>query len=494
MKNPNILFIMADQFSYNALGCINSQVKTPNLDKLAKRGVLFGQAVCQAPISVPSRYSLMTGLYPSQTAVRHNTAMYLDDIDMPAKTIPQYLESIGYETCGIGKTHWIAEKPKNHEVVNISKRDFGLRYGYDGHFNLYGRDSVVKFEKSDMQSEVEELRLHFGRGGEVLKGYEGVSSLYDEEHFYEHWLADKAIDYLETYHKEQRETPFFLYVSFDYPHPPFVVPKGYESLYNLGDIPDMTVRDSVQKLYSHATLQHDLTDDFKQKSPSERKQVRMRYWALCSYIDALCGKILDTLHQIKEDDNTLIIFTSDHGDMMGSRNYRFSKYCLYEESIRVPLIIAGTPLLKNKQGFIDNQPAELIDLLPTILDATSYGPVETLPGCNLLSSKRKSGSFAEYHGSGYELLQQSPTYMWRNKEWKLILHIPEISRNGFEHMSSYQGELYHLENDPEEYNNLYYDDAYRTRREDMTRDCLLHMMVAYARYPKPSHNYQHFIE
>ncbi|MDQ3362824.1 MAG: sulfatase-like hydrolase/transferase, partial [Actinomycetota bacterium] len=105
-RGPNILFLMTDQHRFDALGSVNPVVRTPNLDRLASRGVRFTQAVCNAPMCVPSRYSMMTGLYPSQVGVRHNTQMIPTDEDLPAPVLAQRLLDSGYQTAGFGKTHW----------------------------------------------------------------------------------------------------------------------------------------------------------------------------------------------------------------------------------------------------------------------------------------------------------------------------------------------------------------------------------------------------
>lgn len=126
---PNLLFLMTDQHRWDALGCVNPLVKTPHLDALARRGVRFSQAICNAPMCVPSRYSLMHGLYPSQCGVRHNTQMITADAELPSATLPERLATLGYQTVGIGKTHWYLgrEIPCDGSKVSPTRRGFEIR-------------------------------------------------------------------------------------------------------------------------------------------------------------------------------------------------------------------------------------------------------------------------------------------------------------------------------------------------------------------------------
>jgi arylsulfatase A-like enzyme len=217
-------------------------------------------------------------------------------------------------------------------------------------------------------------------------------------------------------------------------------------------------------------------------TPDERRRSRLRYAALCTYVDDLFGQVLGKLEETGELENTFIVFTSDHGDMLGDRG-RISKYCMYEGSVRVPLIVAGPGVKGAGVGVVDERPAELVDVLPTILDAAGQQVPEHLPGFSLLSDLSRTASFAEMHGRGYEEYQRAPTLMWRNREWKLILDIPGPLGSVGGRYDRFQGELYHLSEDPLELRNRYDHAECAEVREGMTAQLLMHIMCALGRFP-----------
>jgi len=221
-----------------------------------------------------------------------------------------------------------------------------------------------------------------------------------------------------------------------------------------------------------------------QRTPEERRMATLRYFALVTAVDDLIGRVVARLRATGAWEHTLVVFTSDHGEMLGDRNHRFSKFCLYEGSVRVPLILSGGQISPDSRGRCDERYAELVDLVPTLLSAASIPPSSELPGLDLLSERRRQGAFAEFHGSGYEKNQLGPIFMWRTSRWKLILQIPGLAADAVERIDQAQGELYDLANDPVELRNLYEDPASSAVREQMTRDLLMHLATCWARYPR----------
>jgi arylsulfatase A-like enzyme len=185
-----------------------------------------------------------------------------------------------------------------------------------------------------------------------------------------------------------------------------------------------------------------------------------------------------------ELENAFIIFVSDHAEMLGDRFHRFSKYSMYEGCIRVPLIVAGTGIPPERQGTVDDRYAELVDVLPTLLRVVGEEVPPVLVGHDLLALPRRLGGFAEMHGGGYEPAQMAPTYMWRTRDWKLVLHLPGEVADASARLGHTQGELYDLQNDPHEWTNLYDDPERLAVRERLTRDLLMHLACAWARYPR----------
>ncbi len=483
-KRPNILFLMTDQHRWDALGCVNPVVKTPNLDALAARGVRFSQAICNVPMCIPSRYSMMLGLYGSQCGVRHNTQMCPTDEDLPLPVLAQRLRDPGYQTAGFGKTHWY---PGIHFAPDIpvqtSTRGFEVRAQARSDSPQVAEPGA-KLMAHDIPEQHARLGTEtepFGGGGEGILGYVGCTSAVPAKAHREGWLTQQTLQFLERDRDPDR--PLFLYLSLDFPHPGFNVPAGYEDLYNIKDIPERPIPPWTQHHSGHAVFTR-FPEEWHRKSPLERRRTTLRYYALCTYVDELFGRILSKLDETGELDDTFIIFTSDHGEMLGDRFHRFSKYSMYEGSVRVPLIIAGAGVPAQRQGTADERYAELVDILPTLMHVAGEATSPELPGHSLLGSPRRMGGFAEMHGGGYEPLQMAPTYMWRTRDWKLILHLPGEISDASLRLADVQGELYDLRNDPHEWTNLYDDSQHLATRERLTRDMLMHLACAWAKYPR----------
>ena len=484
-RRPNILFLMTDQHRHDALGCVNPVVQTPTLDAIAARGVRFSQAVCNVPICVPSRYSMMSGLYGFQVGVKHNTQMVVRDADLPVPMLAHRLSNAGYQTAGIGKTHWyIGSGIMPGVPVEGSRRGFEVRSiqarrepNNDESGSLYMAD-----DEPEWFDRVVEQARKGGPGGEAVGGYVGETSAVPAEHHFEGWLTRQALDFLDR--GRDPVLPFFLYLSLDYPHAGLHVPAGFEDLYNIADFPDNPPPSPIPRGHRYGGDAADpwgyFEDRWPKMTPDQRRRSRLRYAALCSYVDSLFGQVIEKLRALGELDNTFIIFTSDHGDMLGDRG-RVSKYCLYEGSVRVPMIVAGPGVVR--RGAVDDRPAELVDVMPTLLDVSGTEIPEILPGFSLLSDFARAGSFAEFHGRGYEEYQRAPAVMWRTADWKLILHLPGRLGEALQQYDRLSGELYHLADDPYELRNLYPDPACAAVRGRMTAELLMHVMCSLGRYP-----------
>ena len=482
-SRPNILFLMADQYRWDALGSVDPLVKTPNLDSLAARGVRFARATVNAPMCMPSRYSMMTGLYPSQVGVRHNAQMCPTDEDLPAPVLAQRLRQAGYQTAGFGKTHWyLGEESAPNIPVKTSTRGFEVRAQRNTDEPGRVEPGAVQMgheRPEDFAALAAETKPEGSE--ETVADYRGFTSSVPPERHTEAWLTDKALEFLDGGRDEAK--PFFLYLSFDFPHGPFNVPPGYEELYDLGEIPPRPAPPAGADLAGHAGAQWQLWDEWlRETTPLERKRTTLRYYALCSYVDAQFGRVLKRLEETGEAENTLVVFTSDHGEMLGDRR-RFSKYCLYEGSVRVPLILAGPAVPRGLRGTTDDRPAELVDVLPTLLAAAGETKPEEFPGADLLAEPVRTANFAEMHGKGYTELQEAPAYMWRTRDWKLITYLPGYVADAGTRVREARGELYDLRADPHEHDNLYDDPNHLSVREQLGRELLMHLASAWARYP-----------
>lgn len=473
---PNIIFLMTDQQRWDAIGRLNQNVKTPNLDRLAREGIIFRQAVCHAPMCVPSRYAMMLGLYPSQIGVLTNSDSIPDEA-MPSPAFPEIFRRGGYQTAGFGKTHW--------------RRTLKTNRGFEFRVVSEARNSLLQEGKARMMTDYNPQGFRdycaevadYGPGEEGVKGYIGCTTQVAPENHRDGWLAEQCLKFLDGGVDPKR--PLLLYLSFTKPHAGMNVPKEFEDLYDINAIPDTPQPPWSEEGDTHlAAYEADKSagtrhlawrDAWQKLTPLERRRTVLRYYANCSWLDAYFGQVLDKLRKMGRLDNSLIVFTSDHGEMLGERNYHFSKYCLYDSSVRVPIILSGSVVPAEKRGTIDDRPAEHVDLVPTLLAAGKQPANPTLPGVNLLGEKRHAGTFSEFHGGVTTKPPLGPSYMWRTSDWKLILFLPGRADDPASLALQAKGELYNLKDDPHEWKNLYGDEKYAAVRERMKTELLMHL-------------------
>lgn len=487
-RKPNIIFLMTDQQRWDCMGRFNPYIKTPGIDKLAADGIIFSQGVCQCPMCVPSRNSMMFGMYPSQIGVRTNAGGIFDENHLPSVPLPQLMKDNGYFTAGFGKTHWnngfFTDKP--------SKRGFDIRAeGQSSKSSCYEYGAVMM---DDEGQDPEGLKAYgeethgWGGGEENYLGYMGCTSSLPKEHHRDGFIFKKCMEFLNGPLPENQ--PLFLYLSFIKPHAGFNVPPEYEAQYRLEDIPDLEAPPWEEEPDTHVRAvsavsdalrrrHEELKSHWKKLTPEQRRRTTLRYWANCTFLDDFIGQAVERMRQRGLLDNALIIFTSDHGDMMGERDHRFSKYCMYDGSVRVPMVLSGSLIPPEKRGTVDSRPAELVDWIPTICEAAGIKPDPRLPGLSLLSGQVRRGAFSEFHGGGPENPQPAPCWMWRNEDYKLILFREGTVLDD----TPLKGELYDLKRDPHEWENQYYNPEYAEVRLRMMEGLVNHIATAYAKGP-----------
>jgi arylsulfatase A-like enzyme len=280
---PNIIFLMTDQQRRDALGCVNPLVKTPNLDRLAKEGILFSQAVCQTPQCVPSRYSMMLGMYSARIGVLTNGDTIAEDADLPGVPLPERFRKAGYQTAGFGKTHWNAplRSTRGFEVRAVGQpRDSEL---YEEGARMMGDEQPEKLAAYFKETDP------FGPGEEEAPGYIGCTSSIPPEWHRDGWVAEQCLDFIENGIDPQR--PLFLYLSFLKPHAGFNVPEEFENLYRLEEIPDVEMPPWEQESGTHLACGNTPWLDaryerwrkvWEQMDSLERRRTTLRYWANCS--------------------------------------------------------------------------------------------------------------------------------------------------------------------------------------------------------------------
>lgn len=485
MEKPNVIFLMTDQQRWDCLGKINRLVQTPALDALAEKGILFDQAVCQCPMCVPSRNSLLYGMYPFQTGVRTNGGGITEEDRQPAKPLPQLMADSGYLCAGFGKTHWghgDGKKP-------ASSRGFHVRAEGQPRSSTLCEENAVMMDDEDPKGMADYFKEveSYGSGEENWLGYLGCTSKVPAIHHRDGFIFKKAMEFLDN---PPEDKPLFLYLSFIKPHAGFNVPPEFEDLYNIEDIPDMDmppwdeepdthVRAMAAESEALSRIHRERKASWKKLTSEQRRRSTLRYFANCTMLDSYIGQVLNKASEKGLLDNTLIVFCSDHGDMMGERDYRFSKYCLYDSSVRVPLIISGNFVPVEKKGTVDRRPAGLIDIVPTICSVAGIEQDPRLPGYSLLSEKVRKGAFCEFHGGGPEPVHPAPALMWRTAEYKLIT----FREGSVLDETQPKGELYDLENDPKELHNLFDNPEYMSVRLTMTEALLSHIAAAVTKGP-----------
>ena len=420
MSNINVLFLFSDEHRRDALGCYgHSLVKTPHLDYLASRGAKFKNAYTPSPICVPARAALATGEYVHKTRCWSNAQAYMGE---PLSWGHQ-LQSQGYPVESIGKLHYRGKDFNNgfdqeHLPIYI-KNGKGWIKGL-----LRNHESVL-----DCSSYANEI----GPGDDSYTEFDtGVTQ--------------RACQWLENRSKMNSDKPWTLFVSWLRPHYPLICPKEFYQMYPIANM-DKARFTTSEELSSHpvvCTLKNNFNyDDYF--DDESRQIARASYYGLCSFLDYQVGQVLKALEKTGQLENTLIIYTSDHGDHNGDRRM-WTKMSLYEESTGIPLIISGPGIPHNKTV---NTNCSLVDIRPTIMSATGASEDQKQrPGMDLTSLITQPdfdrSVISEYHDGG------SPTgmFMLKTEKWK------------YNYYPGFPIELYDMENDSDEVNNLAYSDEY----------------------------------
>jgi iduronate 2-sulfatase len=437
-KRPNVLFIMSDDLN-NSLGCYGHPiVKSPNIDKLAARGVRFDRAYCQFPLCGPSRNSVLTGLYPNTTGILTNAQVFRQTIPRQI-SLPQAFRLDGYLAARIGKLY---------------------HYGVPASIGSNGHDDPASWEIEmnpagcdHLEEEPKIFSLTPGQFGGTLSWYASPKT----DQFHTDGLeAAEAEWFLERCAKTP-DRPFFLGLGFFRPHTPYVAPQRYFELYPEASMPVVQGVPEDQKdlpkaaLGSYKKEQDKLTDDL-------RRQAVQAYFASISFMDAQVGRVLDALNRLGLEDNTIVVLISDHGYHLGEHGL-WQKQSIFEESARVPLIIAGPGVAR--PGTTAGAPVGLIDLYPTLAELCGVKAPGNLQGQSLVpilkdtATKGRGWAVSQVvRGGGFNRMGASPavadkgvrvfgyslrTPRWRYTEW-------DEGKQG--------RELYDHDADPKELTNL----------------------------------------
>jgi choline-sulfatase len=433
-KRPNVLMIAVDDLNdwVGPLGG-HPQAKTPNLDRLAARGVTFTNAHCQAPMCNPSRTSLMTGLRPSTTGVYaldpwFRTVEPLKDL----VTLPQHFEANGYVTMATGKLHHDGFPPKEQRKDGV---EF-TRWGYAGGH----RQAPKKQQGADAAAATPKREWGWG----VFPG--------TDEELHDYKIASWAIEQLNN---PPADKPFFLGVGFRRPHLPCTVPQKWFDLYPDDETLVMPKvkkgdRDDVPASaeYLHWKIPEPRLNVLEREG--EWRNLVRSYLACISFMDAQVGRVLDALDASGHADDTIIVLWSDHGWHLGEKGMT-GKLSLWERSTRVPLIFAGPGIAKATKCA---RPAELLDLYPTLIELAGLPPRSGLEGHTLAPQLKDPAAPREFPAITTQNLNNHSV---RTERWRYIRYF-----DGGE-------ELYDHANDPNEWTNLAADPKHADTKRELAK-------------------------
>ncbi|BDD11382.1 choline-sulfatase [Fulvitalea axinellae] len=389
---PHIILIMTDQQRADTVGFYgNKAAITPNMDQIAKEGVAFDVAYSSVPSCTPARAGLLTGMSPWG----HGMLGYRNQATKYKFEKPRMLNEAGYHTVMVGKNHFHpAFNTHGYKEMHLEDGLVRVLDDYSKWFldkarknkflaNAIGMDPEKEYTQKELSVFGSKAKLCAGMG---FNDNNGEPFVLAEEYHPTEWTGQTAVDCIKNYDKEE---PMFMKLSFHRPHSPFDPPQRCVDMYDGVDIPEPFIGDWADKYKDMGNLENPSTplghfpDDYVARS-------RKHYYASVTFVDEWVGKVTDALKAKGMYDNCLIIFTSDHGDMMGD-HYHWRKCYAYEGSAKVPMLMKWPEKLKvkAKKGQTLKHPVELRDILPTCLDVAGAEIPAEMEGTSMLRTVRE---------------------------------------------------------------------------------------------------------
>ena len=469
-NRPNILWYCTDQQRYDTIRALgNEHINTPNIDALCGEGVAFANAYCQSPICTPSRASFLTGRYPASNHVHRNGNEYFP----PGETlVTKIMADAGYDCGLVGKLHL-----SRSQILETRLANDGYRYyKWSHHPNPdypEGHDYADWLEK---EKGVNPNELYGTLHGSIGAGV--PTELHQTT-----WCSEMAIRFI----TEKREGPWLLSVNPFDPHPPFDPPKEYLDRYDPAKLPMPLFRESDierQKAFAGIDQQsREAVDPHKAKELIDSTKnvargdmgsvpptgydpqlVKACYYAMVELVDDQFGRIVKTLKETGQYENTIVIFTSDHGELLGDHGLIYKGCRFFEGLTHVPLIISWPA--RGLHGLLSEALVELVDLAPTLLDAAGIDIPYTMHGKSLLPlltgakapGRHKDFVISEYHGAigGKAMPDQSHGVMYYDGRYKVCVY------QGHD-----VGEIYDLAKDPGEFDNLWDRADFTAKKADL---------------------------
>lgn len=504
-KKLNVLFIMTDQHRADHLSCAgNKTIKTPNLDRLANDGVHFTNTFCTNTMCMPNRSTLLTGYYSNIHGVRSNGINLAENIP----TITDTLTRKGWHTAAFGKMHlqfwsppykreyisaecwgdWMTEKPSDNPV----KENFPIPYyGFketemvSGH-GLFCTGHYMNWLEERYPEYIPKLKKRFKKVDNFFLLWEDCDL--PEELYNTSYVKDRTISFLERYAKgKYGKKPFFIHCSFPDPHHPLSPPERYKKMYKAEDIELPESFDDIENLYEHPFLGDFLKNPIfrgamiRESTKEEIRKFTSLTYSSVTMIDHAIGEILASLERLGLAEDTIVIYTSDHGDLMGDHGLLLKGPSPFKGVLKVPLIwkIPG-----QEGGLISEKLVSSIDIPKTIL--------------NLLGIRER------YHPPDMQGYDITPLLQGQEKDIRdccLIMEDEELGPNGplltklrhlvtedykitiYGEIEKY-GDLFDRENDPQELNNLWNDEDYKDVKRELLNKMIHKILYAEGRFPK----------
>lgn len=487
----NVLFIMCDQLRRDYLGCYgHPSIRTPHIDALATRGTRFDRAYVQGPVCGPSRMSTYSGRYVAS----HGATWNFVPLSVQVPTLGDHMRRAGLRTAVVGKTHVLPDLAGLQRLGLDPASGAGL-LAAEGGFEPYARhDGIVPDVKAARGRPLYNGYLQhqgydalnawhdfanagFDADGHLQSGWKmrnaGLAARVQEQHSETAWVTDEGLRFI----REQGDKPWCLHLSYVKPHWPYIAPAPYHKAYGTADVVP-PARSDAERRDAHPVYRA-----FRQHVDSQsfaRDEVRARviptYMGLVQQIDDHVGRLMQGLQALGRGDDTLVVFTSDHGDLLGD-HWLGEKEMFYESSAAVPLIVVDPQ--SAIKGQASNSLVEAIDLIPTFLEALGAPPdVQWLEGQSLLPTVRGTGNvvrdaaFSEldyaYYPAARALgldVNEARATMVCTRRWKYV------------DFSGFAPQLFDLQEDPQELVDLGASVAHATLRVDM-QEQLAHWRAA----------------
>lgn len=456
-KRPNILWICTDQQRFDTIGALgNPYIRTPNLDKLAAEGIAFTHAFSQNPVCTPSRASFLTGRYPRTTGARQNG----QTTPSHEVLITRMLADIGYD-CGLsGKLHIAPCNKRVEQRIDDGYRVFN--WSHDPHPH-WGKDNQY-------------TAWHEAQGykwKDIYKNPDGKHAFagVPAELHQTTWCIDRAIDFI----KEERQGPWCMSVNIFAPHHPFDPPKEYFDRYDADKLPDPAYRPGeldnkpIFQQVDHDGAYGGMLLGFSKMTPRERREVTAAYYAMIEQVDDNVGRVLKFLDDTGQRENTIVIFMSDHGELLGDHGMYLKGPHMYDCSIRVPLIVSWPG--KCKAGLRSDALVELVDVVPTLLTALGMEIPVRVQGRSFFDICTGAADPHTHRDHVYAEYYIGQPFHQKLKDQPLLTTVRTRTAKLTSYAGMDIGEFYDLQSDPGEHDNLWDDPKHREFKAEMLKLC-----------------------